>query len=222
MSPKPQPSFYMKQQDNEISVVFEDNHLLCVDKPHGIATQEELQTRLMAYIKEKYAKPGNVYLHAVHRLDKPTRGIVIFAKTSKALSRLNEQMRKKGFTKIYTAIVEGTLSSPSGTLEHYLIHGDHKALVARPDDTEAKKCILTYKVVGTKDSNSIVEVELHTGRYHQIRAQFAAIGHPILGDTTYGAQKPYRPHAIALCHSTVTFSHPVTGKELTLSCEKTF
>lgn len=209
----------MKLQDNDI--LFEDNHLLCVYKPFGLATQpslhneESLEDLAKEYIKTTHNKPGNVFLHAVHRLDKVTSGIVIFAKTSKALSRLNESMRKKEFEKTYQAVVEGTLHKTSGTLEHMLIHGEHKAFVSLAK--EAKKCLLSYKLLCQNEQNAHIEVDLETGRYHQIRAQFAAIGHPVVGDSLYGAKQPFTKGAIALWHTKVSFTHPVTHELVTVA-----
>jgi 23S rRNA pseudouridine1911/1915/1917 synthase len=211
----------MKLQDNDI--LFEDNHLLCVYKPFGLATQpslhneESLEGVAKEYIKTTYNKPGNVFLHAVHRLDKVTSGIVIFAKTSKALSRLNETMRKKDFEKTYQAVVEGIVTPATATLEHMLIHGEHKALVST--SKEAKKCLLSYKLICQNKENCLVEVDLETGRYHQIRAQFAAIGHPVVGDSLYGAKQPFTKGAIALWHTNICFTHPVTNELITVSCK---
>jgi len=213
----------MKPYDKEISIVFEDNHILAVIKPSGLLTQstEHEKTSLTELckdlIKARDKKPGNVFLHAVHRLDKPTSGIVCFAKTSKALSRLNEAMRNNAFDKEYVATVEGILKPKEGALEHFLRHASHKAVCTSASDKEAKACSLEYTVLQYHECTSDVAVVLHTGRYHQIRAQFAAIGHPIVGDTLYGAKTPFSGDGIALHHGRLSFEHPVTHKEIILT-----
>lgn len=198
------------------NILFEDNHLLAVVKPPMCPTQptptgeKSLEDMAKAYIKEKYQKPGNVFLHAVHRLDKAASGIVLFAKTSKALSRLQEMMREYTIEKEYLALVEGALKKKSGTLEHLLLHGDHRALV-HPD---GKKSVLHYEVIEEGNNSSLLRIQLITGRYHQIRAQLAHIGHPIIGDSKYGSHVPFQ-HGICLFHNKMQFLHPVT-KEKTI------
>lgn len=200
-------------------IIFCDNHLLVADKPSGWLTQPDesdrnsLENFCKEWVKKEYHKPGNVYLHAIHRLDRPVSGLVLFARTSKALSRLNEFSRAKEIRRLYTAEVEGILAPPTGTLEHYLIHGEHQALVANPSHPEAKKATLTYRTIETKEHTTIVSIELETGRYHQIRAQFAAIGHPILHDRRYGA-KTGAGDAIQLACTELFFAHPVTKEAL--------
>ena len=209
-------------QKHKLEILYEDNHLLCAVKPAGIATQvskenpHSFEDELKAYLKTTYNKPGNVFLHAVHRLDKPTSGIVIFAKTSKALSRLNEEMLKRSFLKTYIAHVEGNVFPLKATLEHYLIHADHKAIVAKEGQLGAKLCKLSYEVTKKEKDTSVIQIELETGRYHQIRAQFAAIGHPIVGDMLYGAKTAKKKGPIALHHASCIFFHPVTKKEIIL------
>src|SRR5271157_2830558 len=189
MSHPPQPYSFMKCSDN---VIYCDNHILVADKPAGWLTQPDgsgtpdLETAMKDYIKKKYGKPGEVFLHAVHRLDRPVGGLVLFARTSKALSRLNEQVRDGAIKRTYLAEVEGVLESKEGQLEHSLLHGDHRAVVSTAKD--AKLARLHYRVESYKEYSSRVVIELQTGRYHQIRAQFSAIGHPIVGDSRYGAQ----------------------------------
>jgi 23S rRNA pseudouridine1911/1915/1917 synthase len=196
-----------------MEILFEDNHILVAVKPAGMLTQEtdlepeSLTTLLKDFLKERDAKPGNVFLHAVHRLDRPVSGIVLFAKTSKALSRLNASMRERQTKKIYRARVEG-VPSESGELKHYLIKKEHRAVVVSENTSGAKAAHLKYRMVGDE-----VEVELITGRYHQIRAQLSAMGCPILGDTKYGAHSPYSRPGIALRHCELTILHPVK-KEL--------
>lgn len=205
-----------------MEIIFEDNHILVLNKPAGLLTQpsgtdqDSLEAQAKAWIKEKYQKPGNVFLEAVHRLDKPVSGIVIFAKTSKALSRLNLSIRQKDAEKEYLAIVEGCPSEPEGVLEHYLIHDDFQARVAPKNHPEAKASRLHYSVVEKRGDTTLVAVKLETGRYHQIRAQLSAIGCPIVGDKKYGSHKPYEiPGAIALCHHRLRIPHPVTKEMMT-------
>lgn len=206
-----------------LKILFEDNHLLAVNKPANLATQpsehneDNLEDRAKAYIKTTYEKPGNVYLHPLHRLDKPTSGIVLFAKTSKALSRLQEAMRNQELKKTYLALVEGKVEPASGTLIHSLLHDRHRALVSK----EGKKAILHYKVLREQASKSLVEVQLETGRYHQIRAQFSASRHPIVGDLKYGAKVRFRENCIALHHWQLSFTHPITLQTITIKTHDT-
>lgn len=202
-----------------IDILFEDNHLLILNKPSGIMTepsgteQESLQCQAKAYLKDKYQKPGNVYLGIVHRLDKPASGVVLFAKTSKALSRLNQATREKKYKKLYTALVEGKPSQSEMTLEHYLIHDDYKAKVASKNNPLAKRSVLHFKTLKTNQTTTLLEVLLETGRYHQIRAQLSSIGCPIVGDEKYGSKTAFiNPHGIALHHTRLEFLHPVTGE----------
>lgn len=199
-----------------IDVLFEDNHLLVVNKPSGLPTQSsdvhEVSLEILAksWLKEKYQKPGNVFLGVVHRLDLPVSGIVLFAKTSKALSRLNALIREKQSKKIYTALVEGKTPAEEGTLEHYLKHEEYFASVSNSKDPQAKLARLHYKVVRSYRSFSLLEIVLETGRYHQIRAQFAAVGCPIVGDLKYGSRHKSPNGLIALHHSHLEIVHPVT------------
>lgn len=196
-------------------ILYEDNHLLAADKPAGWLTQpsgtdqDSLEDYCKRWLKEKYHKPGNVFLMAVHRLDKPVSGIVLFAKTSKALSRLNASMRAKQTIKVYYALVEGRPKIPEDTLEHYLLHGEYQALIAQSNDPGAKLSRLHYRVVKTFENRSLLEVTLDTGRYHQIRSQLSAIGHPIIGDDKYGGNQDYLPGCIALHHGHLEIPHPV-------------
>ncbi len=201
-----------------MQVIFCDNHILVVSKPAGISTQphprdsSNLTDQAKAWIKKKYNKPGNVYLEPIHRLDKPVSGLVLFARTSKALSRLQEMMRQKGIRKTYFARVEGILPHPEGTLEHYLFHDEHRARIVSASHPEAKLARLHYKLLEKHEDCSYVEIDLETGRYHQIRAQFSTIGCPILGDEKYGSASSSTK--IALHHGRLQFSHPVTKAPL--------
>lgn len=187
-----------------------DNHLLILEKPAGIATQPDFHQLAKAYVKEKANKPGNVFLEPIHRLDKPVSGMVLFARTSKALSRLNEAMRQKKIEKYYLASVEGEIAR-EGTLRHNLLHGDHKALV----NPQGKEAILHYRRLETRENFSLIEIHLVTGRYHQIRCQFAEEGYPIVGDKKYGSRQK---GCLALHHHRLSFPHPTTGKYLTIEC----
>lgn len=201
-------------------VIYEDNHLLVVNKPAGLLTQPtelesySLENLAKAWLKEKYQKPYNVFLGIVHRLDKPASGIVLLAKTSKALSRLNEMIRSKNVIKTYCALVEGKPPKESGTLEHFLRHDDHKALVCHRDDPRAKFARLFYDDIRSNDKTTLLQIILETGRYHQIRTQCAAIGCPIVGDTKYGSQINLPHGVIALHHYRLQITHPVTKQPL--------
>jgi 23S rRNA pseudouridine1911/1915/1917 synthase len=201
-----------------LKVVYSDNHILVVDKPAGIPTQGGLDELAKAWIKKTCDKPGNVFLEPVHRLDKPVSGLVLFARTSKALSRLNELIRERQIVKIYYAYVEGQPKQEEGTLKHTLLHDEYRARVVPADHPEGKSAILNYRVLDQVRNFSFVEISLHTGRYHQIRAQFAAIGCPIAGDDKYGAS--LKRDEIALRHSRMEFIHPVTKQPLILDCGK--
>lgn len=188
--------------------IYCDNHILVLEKPAGIPTQPDFHEAAKLWVKQAFNKPGNVFLEPIHRLDKPASGLVLFARTSKALSRLNEAMREKKMKKFYIAKVEGEVNQ-EGTLEHLLIHGDFRALV----DPQGKKAILRYKRLEIAKGHSLIEVELETGRYHQIRAQFSAIGHPVIGDAKYGSNV-YKENRIALHHYKLMIEHPVTKEAL--------
>ncbi|MBA3238694.1 MAG: RNA pseudouridine synthase [Parachlamydiaceae bacterium] len=211
-----------------LEVLYVDNHILLVNKPAGLATQpsptsdESLESLCKEWVKEQYKKPGNVFLHAIHRLDKPVSGIVLFARTSKALSRLNESMREHEMQKVYIALVEGHLKDSEGRLEHYLVHGDHIAHLGTEKTAGAKRASLKYIVKERKGDCSLLEITLETGRYHQIRAQMAAIGHPVVGDTKYGSFKVYPNQGIALCHARFSFPHPISKEQHSYALANTF
>lgn len=192
-------------------IVFCDNQILLAVKPTGWLTQpnetktSNLETFCKEWVREKYKKPGNVYLHAVHRLDRPVSGLVLFARTSKALSRLNEEMRGRKIERHYLAEVEGHLAQSSGALEHLLTRKEHHTDVT--DDGKVSK--LTYTVVAKRAKTTLISIQLETGRTHQIRAQFSAIGHPIVGDVEYGSTSVAR-EGIALSCQKLAFFHPVS------------
>ncbi len=206
-------------KDPRLVVIFEDTHLLVLDKPPGLLTQpsgtdgESLEQIAKEWLKEKYQKPGNVFLEAVHRIDKRVSGIVVFAKTSKALARLNACMRERQTKKIYEASVEGIPEIEEMVLVHYLVHEDFKSTVSTHKNPNAKEARLNYKVISRSDQFSRLEIELETGRYHQIRVQLAAIGCPIRGDFKYGAKSGFdneNPDVIALHSRLLGISHPIS------------
>lgn len=182
-----------------------DNHVLVVDKPAEIATQPDLVELAKAWVKKKYNKPGSVFLEPIHRLDKPASGLVLFARTSKALTRLQEQMRERKIEKIYHAWVERSPPQQKGELRHLLIHGSHRAEIS----PQGKEAILEYAVIKKEKNRSLLRIHLLTGRYHQIRAQFSTIACPILGDKKYGSTLSWSL-GIALFAKELSFKHPVT------------
>jgi len=198
--------------------VYCDNHLLIVVKPPGLLTQPDetgsssLEEMAKEWVKEQFHKPARVFLHPIHRLDRPVSGLVLFARTSKALSRLNEQSRAQEIQRVYLAEVTGIVPLKEGRLNHYLIHGDHRAIVSKEGDPKAKHARLLYRVLHYRPHSTIVEIELETGRYHQIRAQFAAIGHPIARDQRYSSNGT--SDEIHLHSAKLLFKHPVTNEVL--------
>lgn len=202
--------------------LFEDNHLLVLNKPAGLLTQpsgthqDSLETLAKAWLKQKYAKPGNVFLEAVHRLDKPASGVVVFAKTSKALSRLNQSIRDKDAEKTYYALVEGCPKELEGTLEHFLVHDHFQASIVARAHPNAKAARLHYRVVEKRKGETLLSINLETGRYHQIRAQLSAIGCPIVGDRKYGSKRALvEKDVICLHHIRLSIAHPVSKELLT-------
>lgn len=201
-------------------VLYEDNHLLALNKPADLLTQDSgttrdsLETQARAWLKERDQKPGNAYLHAVHRLDTGASGIVLFAKTSKALSRLQAMIRAREWEKIYLALVSPPPKKKEATLEHLLQHGKSHAYVS----SEGVIAILSYKEIKRKGPTGLLEIDLQTGRYHQIRAQLKAIGSPIVGDHKYGGLA-WGESGLALHHHKLTFAHPVTKESLQILAE---
>ncbi len=204
-----------------INVIYEDNHLLVVEKPINIPTQEDntkdkdLLTILKEYIKEKYNKPGNVYLGLVHRLDRPVGGIMVFARTSKAASRLSEQVRNKTFKKTYNAVVIGNIEN-TGKLKDYLLK-DEKRNIVKVDE-KGKEAILNFKKLNFKDNMSLVEINLETGRSHQIRVQMSHHGYPLFGDQKYNKNAKVGEQ-IALFAKKIEFVHPTTNELLTFELD---
>lgn len=204
------------------AILYEDNHLVAMNKPAGLLTQPSgrdeasLEALAKEWIRGSKGKPGDVFLHAVHRLDRLVSGIVLFARTSKALSRMNEQQRRKEIRKIYHAIVTAELPAQEGTLRHLLRHSRMRSLEAADHEEGARECILHYRVLERSSGMTLVEILLETGRYHQIRAQLAACGCPVLGDERYGGVSMKLLHGIALHHSRMDFIHPTLKTRITI------
>ena len=206
-----------------LKVLYEDNHIIVVEKPVNIPSQGDktgdldMLTIIKEYIKEKYNKPGEVYLGLVHRLDRPTGGVMVFARTSKAASRLSEQVRNHEMHKKYLAIVDGKMEKDKGTFKDYLLKNEktNTSKVVKEGTKNAKEAILDYEVVKyNSDINlSVVKVDLHTGRHHQIRVQFASRNHSLSGDGKYGTRG--RGKGLALWAYSLTFMHPTKKEEMT-------
>ena len=205
-----------------MTVVYEDNHLIIVNKRPSEIVQgdktgdEPLSDTLKRYLKEKYAKPGNVFLGVTHRLDRPVSGLVVFAKTSKALSRLNEMFRAGEVKKTYWAIVKNCPPQEEGELVHYLVRNErqNKSYAYDKEVKGAKKAVLHYRLIGRSDNYYLLEVDLKTGRHHQIRCQLAKIGCPIKGDLKYGFPRSNPDGSICLHARCVRFVHPVSKEQV--------
>jgi len=206
-----------------LQVLYEDNHIIVVNKRAGDIVQGDktgdtpLSDVVKEYIKLKYDKPGEVFLGVVHRLDRPTTGIVMFARTSKALARLNEQFKCRETRKTYWAMVSGTPEPASGTLVHYMRRNpaNNTSKAHKNPVPESKEARLSYRTLKALDRYSLVEIDLHTGRHHQIRSQFSAIGHPVKGDLKYGAARSNPNGGIDLHARELTIEHPVKKIPLT-------
>lgn len=209
-----------------VDILYEDNHIIVCIKPKGILSQadgskkKDMLTILKDYIKEKYNKPGNVYLGLVHRLDTNTDGIMVFARTSKAAARLSESIKKHEFKKEYLATVEGEIDAKEYTLLKNYLSKDEKERKAY-EDKYGLEAILYYKTNKIyKIGNSLVTdvlIKLETGRFHQIRAQFSIMGHPLYGDTKYGSKNVILKEEFPLTAYKLTFTHPTTNEILTFS-----
>lgn len=203
-----------------VEILFEDNHLLALNKPPGLLTQDSgrdedsLEARAREYVRRSRGKPGAAFLHVVHRLDRAASGVVLCATTSKALARLNEAVRRRQVHKLYHAIVQPGPGHEAAELQHWLAHDEHRARVAEPGTEGARQCRLRYRVLARRGEAALLEIDLDTGRYHQIRAQMAAIGCPVLGDGKYGGRRIEltagdAPGGIALHHRRLEIEHPV-------------
>jgi len=197
-----------------LEVLYEDNHLIAVNKPAGMLVQEDLLPEVKKYLKEKYQKPGNVFLGLIHRLDRNVSGIVLLAKTSKGASRLSEQFRLHTIEKIYHAWVEGVPQPSKGILRHFLSKNEHanKTKVFEKEVPDSQYAELSYELVKTEGDFSLVKVYLKTGRSHQIRAQLAHIGCPIVGDVKYGAKKALPDQSLKLVATELHFDTATEGK----------
>ena len=207
-----------------MNVIYEDNHIIVVNKESGEIVQGDktgdapLSDLVKAYIKEKYRKPGNVFLGVTHRLDRPVSGLVIFAKTSKALSRLNEMFRKGEIHKTYWAIVKNKPKERQGRLTHWIVRNEkqNKSYAYDNEVKDSKKAVLDYRLLASGDNYHILEIHLLTGRHHQIRCQLSAMGCPIKGDLKYGAQRSNPDGSISLLSRYVEFVHPVSKEAIAL------
>ena len=212
----------MQRINNDINILYEDNHIIVVNKPAGILSQKDktgddsIIEILKDYIKKKYNKPGNVFLGSVHRLDRPTSGIMVFARTSKALTRLTVSIRHKEFDKKYYAILEGKMSVKSGRLIHYLIKDSKKNIVKAYNDIVAnsKKAELEFSLLSIINNFSLVDIHLISGRSHQIRSQFRKKFFPVVGDFKYGSRVKIPDRSICLHSYSLSFVHPVRKERM--------
>ena len=210
------------ERAERVSVLYEDNHLIIVSKQSGEIVQGDktgdtpLSETVKSYIKEAYAKPGNVFLGVVHRLDRPVSGIVLFARTSKSLPRLNKMFSAGEVHKTYWAITATPPPQPEGTLVHWLVRNEkqNKSYAYDHEVPSSKRAELDYRLMGQSDRYYLIEVNLKTGRHHQIRCQLAKIGCPIKGDLKYGAKRSNPDGSISLHARSIQFIHPVSGKEI--------
>lgn len=209
-----------------LKVIYEDNHLLVVEKPVNILSQgddtndKDMVNLLKSYVKEKYNKPGNVYIGLVHRLDRPVGGVMVFAKTSKAASRLSEQVRNKSFKKTYRAVIHGKMNKNKDTLNDYLYKNKKTNMVSvvNKNHKDAKSAELSYETLGFKENKSLVEIDLKTGRSHQIRVQFSSRKHPLFGDQRYGQDVNKIGQQISLWSYRINIIHPTTKEKMEFIC----
>jgi 23S rRNA pseudouridine1911/1915/1917 synthase len=207
----------MKSSSKSLEVLYEDNHLIVVNKRAGDIVQgdktgdQPLSDIVKDYIAEKYNKPGKVFIGVVHRLDRPTSGAVVFARTSKALERMNKMLRERQVDKTYWALVEGHPKQEGATLVHHLKKNskNNKSTAFSRAGSDTKRAVLHYAVLAKLDLYALLEITLETGRHHQIRSQLAAIGHPIRGDLKYGFKRPNKDGGIHLHARKISFVHPV-------------
>ena len=209
-----------------MTVLYEDNHIIAVNKTCNEIVQGDktgdtpLSETVKAYIKVKYNKPGEVFLGVTHRLDRPTSGVVLFARTSKALTRLNEMFKShEQIRKTYWAIVQGAPKQAEGRLENWLTRNEqlNKSFIAKPGAKEAKQAVLTYKTLVKGEHYTLLEINLETGRHHQIRCQLAAIGCPVKGDLKYGAKRSNLDGGICLHARQIAFIHPVSKEPVCIT-----
>lgn len=212
-----------------MEVIYEDNHLIIVNKRCGEIVQGDktgdkpLSESVKEYLKEKYSKPGNVFCGVIHRLDRPVSGIVILAKTSKALERMNRMFRDGDISKRYWVLVEGKVKDSEGSLESWLISNErkNKTYISDMNAPGAKLARLEYRTIAVGDKYSLLEINLLTGRKHQIRAQLSNIGHPVKGDLKYGARRSNPDGGISLQSHSVKFIHPVSKETIDIEIPPT-
>jgi len=208
-----------------MTVLYEDNHIIAVNKSTSEIVQgdktgdQPLSETIKLYLKEKYNKPGEVFLGVTHRLDRPVSGVVLFAKTSKALTRLNEMFRNQEVKKTYWAIVKEKPALPEGRLEHYLVRNEkqNKSVAYDKERSDAKKAALSYRLIAHSDTYYLLEVHLETGRHHQIRCQLAKMNCPIKGDLKYGFPRSNPNGGISLHARSIEFIHPVSKLQISLT-----
>lgn len=215
----------MKTTIENIQIAYEDNHIIIVNKRAGDIVQGDktgdtpLSDLLKLYVKVKFNKPGNVFLGVIHRLDRPTSGLVAFARTSKGLTRMTELFKKREITKTYWAIVKNKPKNDIGTLVHYLKKNskNNKSTAFDKEIEGSKKAVLHYKLIASSDKYYLLEINLETGRHHQIRAQLAKIGSPIKGDLKYGFARSNRNAGISLHARTIAFEHPIKKEAISVT-----
>jgi 23S rRNA pseudouridine1911/1915/1917 synthase len=208
-----------------MKVIYEDNHIIAVNKTCSEIVQGDktgdspLSEIVKQWLKEKYNKPGNVFLGVVHRLDRPVSGLVLFAKTSKVLPRLNEMLREGKVKKTYWAIVKNPPLPPEGELTHYLVRNEkqNKSYASDVEKPNSKKAVLSYSTIACSDRYHLLEIDLKTGRHHQIRCQLAAIGCPVKGDLKYGFNRSNPDGGISLHSLKAEFIHPVSGEKIVIA-----
>ncbi len=212
---------------DNINVLYEDNHIIAVNKTNNDLVQADqtgdiaLIDKVKAYLKEKYKKPGDVFLGVIHRLDRPVSGVVLFAKTSKALTRMNQLFKEKNIDKIYWAIVKNKPEQPTGILKHYLVRNSkkNKSYSYSSPKKDSKEGELTYKLKSESNNYFLLEIKLHTGRHHQIRSQLSQIDCPIKGDLKYGFPRSEKNGGICLHARKISFIHPVQKEPITITAE---
>lgn len=217
-----------EQVIRDSDVLYEDNHYIAISKKAGVLVQGDqtgdrsLADSLANYLKKKYNKPGNVFVGVIHRIDRPVSGLVLFAKTSKGLSRMNEAFRTREVDKTYLAVVEGKVMRGGGKLTSYLIKNQkNNKSYASPKEKEGyKKAVLSFTVLKHLDHYSLLEVSPETGRHHQIRVQLSDMGHAIKGDLKYGAQRSNEDGSISLHSFRLELTHPIKKDKLVINCPK--
>jgi 23S rRNA pseudouridine1911/1915/1917 synthase len=223
MTAMPSPDGPVRLKPSDLRILYEDNHLLGVFKPGGVLVQGDrtgdptLMDAVKTYIKEKYAKPGNVYLGLVHRLDRPVSGVVLYARTSKAASRLTKEFAARRVEKVYLAVVMGAPQQDEGEIVSYIERIHLKARTAGTESERAKEAVLSYRVLGRGSGLALLELRPRTGRHHQLRLQLSEMGHPVLGDVKYGAPETLPDKTIALHAGLLVVNHPTKDERVRLA-----